>query len=1071
MTRDVIYTKIIAANPADLQVLVLAHKKKSSFIGAVGVKMSVAREEAISLEEMRKRLYQTFKNRGVLDTLKTQLRNQLIHELKDPAFRGDVPLGAHQSEPDSIMVTAANSLVADHLRRAGYEYTQSVFYPESGMGKDKLFSTRDVLQLLKISPRCSLYKSLVSFLMTLLSELTDHHLRSEHSDANTQTDSTPQYRESLDKKMQMIEDEYAALCHQGNKLESLEVKLSEYKRDIETQLQVEMDAKLQHFKEVELAKVKLEEKEKSHRELLELKRNMEKTYEMKSEGLINREKNAIERLQKQQEIEEKEIYVQRQSLLKEIEAVRNREAELRQRIEAFEKSCKLQEDKTRSTEELLKRRELSVKILEDTYDLRLKSELKRYQLELKEEFLKRTKKVTEEEERNKVETLRLQKDRASIEAMAEEHRQACATVTCLQAELNGALSEVSLLKQQNEVLKERLETMSEYPNLKMEKVELQAQLRLIRRQLEEAQEENRQLQTEMSKPSKEQLALQVELRKLEAAKKFKEEEFESQKQILQIQLRSEVERCAQLKAQLTECQERTQRMTTHAEEIKQQLRQTQLALENEVLRNPKPSLVNRSALDLVSDKIVLPDIYVDGPVLKSWGDRNSEHEADMLTHKPWQRRPRSSSPDSDVELLVSARARIQELEKEAEYVEEAYRNYQQRVAREAASNLRSPRSLTPQWENYTLRTKVTAGTQPRVTFTPDELPKPSLFAGFVSAKHLESVDFNERTPGEHTPPDSIGPPPRRLSSTPLSIAKRQLSRDPNKDAEASPVTFQGLSPRQLSPIPRMEPTSSAGLTVGLSPPSSPPLRSTTRELRRFPEVRQDLSSSGSSPQPEKITLGDLTEPEREPGRIPELHQDEVDCPSSVAPKHHSITPEEGPECSPHQKPSAEWSSAEAAQQREAEDEEERRWELERQAREKRRQQERQEALEREQRELEQLEQERLLKEMQQPHCEEEDGIDCVVRNTAPETRSDRQEPTEEPRVDAEKTPSKEGPPIDMDPLQQYMRMVMQGSQASPQQSSKEEDAEERSLEAEILLTDKDDSIVAFPQEDAEDDFW
>lgn len=36
------------------------------------------------------------------------------------------------------------------------------------------------------------------------------------------------------------------------------------------------------------------------------------------------------------QIEEKEIYVQRQALLKEIEAVRNREAELRHRTEAFE---------------------------------------------------------------------------------------------------------------------------------------------------------------------------------------------------------------------------------------------------------------------------------------------------------------------------------------------------------------------------------------------------------------------------------------------------------------------------------------------------------------------------------------------------------------------------------------------------------------------------------------------------------------------------------------------------------------------------------------------------------------
>lgn len=37
------------------------------------------------------------------------------------------------------------------------------------------------------------------------------------------------------------------------------------------------------------------------------------------------------------QIEEKDVYMQRQAVLKEIETVRNREAELRLRMEAFEK--------------------------------------------------------------------------------------------------------------------------------------------------------------------------------------------------------------------------------------------------------------------------------------------------------------------------------------------------------------------------------------------------------------------------------------------------------------------------------------------------------------------------------------------------------------------------------------------------------------------------------------------------------------------------------------------------------------------------------------------------------------
>lgn len=62
-----------------------------------------------------------------------------------------------------------------------------------------------------------------------------------------------------------------------------------------------------------------------------------------------------------------------------------------------------------------------------------------------------------------------------------------------QVELDTAQQQISLLTQQKELLRERLETMSDYPGLKREKAELQGQLRLLKKQLEEAQEENRLL--------------------------------------------------------------------------------------------------------------------------------------------------------------------------------------------------------------------------------------------------------------------------------------------------------------------------------------------------------------------------------------------------------------------------------------------------------------------------------------------------------------------------------------------------------------------------------------------------
>ncbi|XP_016345251.1 centriole and centriolar satellite protein ofd1 isoform X3 [Sinocyclocheilus anshuiensis] len=793
--------------------------------------MSGSEEQSLSPDEMRQKLYQTFRSRGLLDALKTQLRNQLIQELHPAAVR--------RGDAHSVLVTACNSVVVHHLRSVGCDYTLSVFLPECGMSKDQVLSARELLQLTKISPHTPLYKSLVSniqkgqtgFLMSLFTELTEHHVYRDCCDASTQSTSISAHRESLVEKLQLIDEEYEVLRHRGDRWASVEAKLAEYRKEIQEQAQVELKAKLQHFMEVEIAKVKRDEKEASRREILELRRDMERTFELKSEALMSREKNAIERLQKSQEIEEKEIYAQRQALLKEIESVRSREIELKQRMEAFDKTCKLHEEKVKTMDDLLRRRELSVKTMEDTFDQKLKSELAKYQLELKEDYAKRTEKLTENENRIKEETVRLQKESAVIDAKAEEHERSLSEVKRLLMELESSRSQASLLAQQNELLRERLENMSDYPALKRDTQELQTHIRLLKQQLEEKRQEKQRLRQELSAPSKEQLALQAELRRLETEHKLDEDDFETQKNVLHTQLQHEVQQCALLKAQLMECEEQVKWMNTHAEELKLQLQQTQQALENEILRNPMPSLVERSVLSLIPDRLLPPDVYIDATLLRK---PRAASDADLSEAGPALRGPWPAERDS--ELVSSALARIRELEQEAERLEEAYRSHQHRAARASAEDLTPPR--------------VTYRAQPRVSFTSAGCP-------------VEQEFTRTPSPRERNPLRLISPPARRLSSTPLSKRRADADHDAHTftqerrrtspDSDRAPLVFPE---RQISPIPAGESLCS------ISPPSSPRMKSTTRHSRSPPKLQEVISSSSeeSSPQPEKITLHDLTDP-------------------------------------------------------------------------------------------------------------------------------------------------------------------------------------------------------------------
>ncbi|XP_034291088.1 centriole and centriolar satellite protein OFD1 isoform X3 [Pantherophis guttatus] len=556
--------------------------------------MSSSEFKALSQDDLRKQLYQTFKNRGVLDTLKMQLRKQLIHELMNPVLCREILPKATSSECSSLIIVACNSLVADHLRRCGYEYSLSVFYPESGLEKDKELSIQDLLQLIRISPTSDLYKMLISdltktsmkgFLVQMLTELVEYNFCKETCSAETQT-SSALYKESLAEKLQLIDEQFADMYPQRHLSESFHVKLAEYKREIEQQLQAEMSQKLQHFKDVEIAKIKMDERAKSQKEISELRKEFQRDHRAKSEALISRERNAIERLHKQQEIDAKEIYLQRQTLLKDIETVRSREEELKKRIEVFEIAQKLQESKNKTVEDSLHQRENNVKNIEETYDQKLKNELLNYQLELKEEYITRTKKFAENEREQKEKAMLLHEENIALNSKKKEFSQAVLHAKELELEIDSIKAQALLLSKQNQLLTEKLKEVSDYPTLKEEKIKHQAQNKLLEQQLEEAHNENLRLQDKLSRLSSDFKVLQAELKRMEHAKKLECEESETHKQVLEKQLQKEMDHCVQLKDQLSDYENTIRKLNIQIEELKLQWKQTQTDITGSSLAVP-----------------------------------------------------------------------------------------------------------------------------------------------------------------------------------------------------------------------------------------------------------------------------------------------------------------------------------------------------------------------------------------------------------------------------------------------------------------------------------------------------
>ncbi|NXI36227.1 OFD1 protein, partial [Galbula dea] len=1010
--------------------------------------MASVESDTLSQDELRKRLYQTFKNRGVLDTLKTQLRNQLIHELMHPILNGELQPQAVPSDDSSLLITASNSLVADHLQRCGYEYSLSVFFPESGLEKKKLWTMQDLLHLMRISPKSSLYKSLTSgtqkenkgFLMQILIGLTEHHLSKETRDTETQTASVPSYRESLTEKLQLIDAQFADSYPLHQKYESLKVKLHEYRKEIEKQLQAEMHQKLAHFKEVEIAKIKMEEKAQSQKEISELRRELERTHQAKAEALVSREKNAIERLHKQQEIEAKELYAQRQSLLKDIEVIRSREAELKQRIEAFEVTQKLQEEKNKAIGDALRRREVAVKNIEETYDQKLKTELLKYQLELKEEYIARTNKVTEDEKKNKEKAMLLHEEALAVNSKKEELKQAVSRIKELELELESLKAQVLLVNKQNQLLTEKLKEVSDYPLLKEEKLELQVQNKLLRQQLDETRSENQHLRDKLSQPSAEHLACQVELRRVEHSRKLALEEFENHRQILEKQLQSEVEHCAQLKTQLLDSEGTVRRLNVQVEELKLHVKQTQTALEHEVYRNPKPSLVDRSVLDFTADKIVPHDIYMDSPLLKKQGvtDVVAVNAVPRAGYRQ-QVQSCSASLDSDLECVAQTQARIKELEKEAEYLEEAYRNSQQRVLQDAAAS-RVPRKMQSPLLLQCDISRLPLTTQPDL-LEDNPSPQHSPLSSPRGEKYIKRTEQVDVFKNPLTPPCQGASSSRRLSSTPVSKLERDLSNNKISDDISGLylASSQQSVDQVLSPISKPHVLSTSGSSSPCSLDQKASLHSQGTDKEDFKDI----------PKPEKLMYKDHEEcisSLEYQGDIPEQCESDALHPSGDIINGN---------CVPAPVPAAATSLQDlmVSDERHIEEqnnEAEKNVEEERKAREEGRVRE-QEALEREQT-VEKLNKE-WIQELMKTDEEKEDKEGVNPENSNSGAEDNGKDPTP-------------------NPLEKYMKIIQQSrEQQQANKDSKTEDIREASLTEGLRSSEKDDSIAGISPGDTDENFW
>lgn len=110
--------------------------------------------------------------------------------------------------------------------------------------------------------------------------------------------------------------------------------------------------------------------------------DLEHTYQKRNESLKQREKNVDDLLQQKKEMEEREIFLQRQNLLEEIKQLREKEAAFKQTADSYLQLNKTDTSKFDRLKEELRAREAKLRVAEEDFEKRLNNEREHMKIDL-----------------------------------------------------------------------------------------------------------------------------------------------------------------------------------------------------------------------------------------------------------------------------------------------------------------------------------------------------------------------------------------------------------------------------------------------------------------------------------------------------------------------------------------------------------------------------------------------------------------------------------------------------------------------------------------------------------------
>ncbi|OMJ86729.1 hypothetical protein SteCoe_11663 [Stentor coeruleus] len=241
--------------------------------------------------------------------------------------------GSNQIKVSQLSKRVICGLFLDFLKKENFRYTPTVFVPECGQNESVL-SPNEIQELLHLPE--ILDTSIIEF---IVDKIRDFYEKKHATESYTQTEDSP--RNGLENRLEMLDCEFLNKTRGFNE-GNIEERMAKYRKESDERVRIEINAELVRIREVEISTVRIEEASKYRQQLQKVRSEQEEFWQNQIESLKNREKELRERIQIREKDLEVREYRQKQDFEKSLDILKNKENDLKRSAELELEAAQLQ---------------------------------------------------------------------------------------------------------------------------------------------------------------------------------------------------------------------------------------------------------------------------------------------------------------------------------------------------------------------------------------------------------------------------------------------------------------------------------------------------------------------------------------------------------------------------------------------------------------------------------------------------------------------------------------------------------------------------------------------------------